>query len=333
LQTFWRQGVLGPGPGRKSDPRWGLQPSRGPTDDAAVHPAVAALPYGEKGLVLGALLARMPPDVYAVRYSGAVGDRGRAALEALSGGHRGARASSLAALISLVRAPIPAGVERIHPGWLRERLAAESSAVIRAVTAGLPPEVRRVADEVLSQRQDDQEASLGAATLPAAAVAELCRRVFAGLVPLADLGAPAGPEAAALMTLSFTAVQEAIERRGAETLGVSLRGAPAAVVARAAAYLNGRLARALLDAAADSGPPEARAAARRLVERVAAEKPSDLAAHLGARALAVALIAEGGDAVQAIAQRLPPALGRRLSAFSNDVSDEASDEASDESAG
>jgi len=130
------------------------------------------------------------------------------------------------------------------------------------------------------------------------------------------LGAPGGPQAAPLMTLSFAALEEAIERRGAETLGVSLRGAPAAVVARAAANLNGRLARALLDAAAESGPAGTRTVARRLVERVAAEKPVDLAAHLGARALALALIPEGEEAVLAVAQRLPPALGRRLCAFS-----------------
>jgi hypothetical protein len=49
-----------------------------------------------------------------------------------------------------------------------------------------------------------------------------------------------------------------------------------------------------------------------MVARVAAQKPVDLAAHLGAQALAVALTA---DDVLAVAQRLPPALGRRLLAF------------------
>jgi hypothetical protein len=294
-----------------------LQPGRRSTDDAAVHPAVVALPLAEKGLVLGALLARMTPAVYAARFSGPTGERGRAALEALSGAHRAARASSLAALISLVRASGPAGIERLHPGWLRERLEPESSVVIRAVTGGLPPEVRRVADEILGQRGEAEPNDGGG--LPTAAVAELRRRVFAGLVPLAELGGPGGPQAAPLMTLSFAALEEAIERRGAETLGISLRGAPGAVVARAAANLNGRLARALLDAAAESGPAETRTAARRLVERVAAEEPVDLAAHLGAWALALALIPEGEAAVLAVAQRLPPALGRRLRAFSVDA--------------
>ena len=295
---------------------------------------MAGLPFEQKGLVLGALLARMPPETFSARFPGATGRRGQAALESLSSATRAARASTLAELISLLRAPVPAGIERVHPGWLRERLVPESSAVIRAaVLAGaasqqgaaseqgaasqrdpLPLEVRRVAEEILTERGETATGS----TIAAAGAAELRRRVFAGLVPLAGPGAPAGSEAAPLMTLSFAALSETIEARGAETLGVSLRGAPAPVVARAAANLSGRLARTLLDAAAGSGPPEARETARRLVGRVAAEKPVDLAAHLGARALAVALAADrddGDDAFPAVAQRLPPALGRRLLAF------------------
>ncbi len=73
----------------------------------------------------------------------------------------------------------------------------------------------------------------------------------------------------------------------------------------------------MLDAAAASGPAEDASGARRLVAGVAAEKPVDLAAHLGPVALAVALAPEGSDAVQAVAQRLPPALGRRLLAFAD----------------
>ena len=49
------------------------------------------------------------------------------------------------------------------------------------------------------------------------------------------------PLAAPLMTVSFAALAETIEARGAETLGVSLRGAPPTTVARAAASLGGRL--------------------------------------------------------------------------------------------
>jgi hypothetical protein len=273
-----------------------------------VHPAVAALPFAEKGLVLGALLAHLPPETFGARFPAAAG--GQAAMAALAAETRTARASTLAALLALVRAPLPAGIERIHPGWLRERLTTESSPVVHAVTHGLPPEVRRISDALLAERGDRETVNIS----PLAA-AELRRRVFAGLVPVAGPGAPAGPEAAPLMALPLEAVEAAVERRGAVTLGVSLRGAPGQVVARAAANLGDRLAPALVEAAAKTGSPAARDAARRLVERVAAERPGDLAAHLGARALAVALAPEGRDAVQALAQRLAPPLGRRLLAF------------------
>lgn len=298
-----RASQLGSSPG----PR--LQPDPRSTDDAPVHPAVAALPFADKGLVLGALVAHMPPEAFAARFPGAAG--GQAALAALASETRTTRASTLAELLALVRAPVPAGIERIHPDWLRERLAAEPSPVVQAVSQALPPEVRQIADALLSERGESRAPT----PVPATAAAELGRRVFAALVPVAGPGAPAGPEAAPLMALPLAAVAEAVELRGAFTLGVSLRGAPGEVVGRAAANLGDRLAGALVEAAAKTGPAQARDAARRLVERVAGERPSDLAAHLGARALAVALVPEGRDATQAVAQRLAPPLGRRLLAF------------------
>jgi hypothetical protein len=281
-----------------------------------VHPAVAALPLSEKGLVLGALLARMSPDTFLTRFGEEAGARGRSALEALAGETRSARAATLAELIALVQAPVPAGIERVHPDWLRERLAPEPSAVIRLVVAGLPAEVQRVADEILRGRADQRTTGEGAF---AAGAAELRRHVFAGLVPLAPPGAPTGPVASALVPLPFVALAEAIQRRGVETLGISLRGAPPAIVARAATGLGEGLAPALLDAAARPGPTEERNRARRLVAEVAGEKPAihpaDLAAHLGTRALAAALVPEGRDAALAIAQRLPVTVGRRLLSF------------------
>lgn len=280
-----------------------------------VHPAVAALPLTEKGLVLGALLVRMSPETFLTRFAGAAGARGRSALEALAAETRSARAATLAELIALVRAPVPPGLERVHPGWLRERLAPEPSPVIRLVVAGLPAEVRRVAEEILRERAGEPIGGEESLAGRAAGAAELGRHVFAGLVPLSPPGAPSGPVATPLVSLPFATVSEAIERRGAETLGISLRGAPAAVVARAAASVGDGLARVLMDAAARPGALEERDAARRMVERVAAEKPTDLAANLGARALALALMPEGRDAAQAVAQRLAPALGRRLLAF------------------
>jgi hypothetical protein len=267
----------------------------------------------EKGLVLGALLARMPPASFTARFPDLAG--GRAAVEALAAEARSVRVAALAELMALVRAPVPAGVERIHPGWLHERLWPEPSAVIRAVAEGLPREVREVAERLLAERGEAAEAP----ACSAAGAAELRRRVFAGLVPLVGPGAPAGPEAAPLMARSLAAVEEALELRGSATLGASLRGAPGEVVARAAAGLGVRLAGTLVAAAAQPGPPEARAAARILVARAAAEKAADLAADLGARALAGALAPEGLGAVQAVAQRLRPALGRRLLRFADET--------------
>jgi hypothetical protein len=283
-----------------------------------VHPAVAALPFEEKGLLLGAVLARVAPEAVAARFGDLTGGRCRAAMEALSAEKRADRAAALAALIALVRAPVPAGIERIHRGWLAERLAPESSAIIRAVAAGLPVEVGRVAEEIRRSRGEGSEPR--SPPIAAAGLAELRRAVFAGLVPMTGPAVPPASPVQALLALSCDALEEAIERRGAETLGASLQGAPAAVVARAAAGLGGQLARALLDAAARPADVEARERARCLVAVTAAQSPAvaDRAWDLGARAFGAALAREGDAALQAVAQRLPPARGRRWLACARD---------------
>jgi hypothetical protein len=284
-----------------------------------VHPAVAALPLEEKGLVLGALLSRLPPEELARRFEGPTGLRCRAALEALAGETRAARAGALASLLALVRAPVPEGLEWVHPGWLRLRLAPEPSAVIRAVCEGLPAEVRRVADQLLRERGEDLDAPPPA--LDPAGLGELRRAIFAALVPLAGPALPPASAAQPLLGLSWAALDDAIELRGAQTLGRSLQGAQPAVIARAAAGLGRGLARAVLDAAAEGGMAggvsEAREAARRLVAATAAEQTGDAdrAWSLGARALAAELADEGTAAILAIAQRLPPERGRRWLAY------------------
>ena len=103
-----------------------------------------------------------------------------------------------------------------------------------------------------------------------------------------------------------------VERRGAEVLGTSLRGAPAAVVARAAAALEAPLARAVIDAAGRDGTAAARDDARRRVTSVGKHASAEALRELGARALADALAGEGPAAVAAVAQRLPMTLGRVL---------------------
>ena len=263
----------------------------------------------ERGFVLGTLLGGEAPGPAGLTGGPAC----RAALMALAAQPRSLRAATLADLIALLRAPVPAGIERIHPGWLRERLDPEPSPVLRALTDELPVEVRRIAAEILVSRGEPG----GGPPLahPPGRVVELRRAVFADLIPLGGAGGPSGAEARALMDLSFAAVEEAIEMRGAATMGASLRGAPAPVLAQAAAGLGGRLGRALLEAARQIDPPEERDRARVLVSAAAGEDWAPLAMRLGLRALAVALKAEGGDGAVAVAQRLSPVLGRRLIAL------------------
>ena len=136
---------------------------------------------------------------------------------------------------------------------------------------------------------------------------------FAGLVPLAGPGAPATPIARELAALPPEAVARAIATRGAETLGRSLRGAPAAVVARAAASV-GRAARAGLarGGARRRRRRATRDRAREMVAAAGVAASGEAALAIGVHALAALLADEGEAAVLAVAQRLPIALGRRL---------------------
>ena len=286
-----------------------------------MHPAVAALSLEEKGLVLGAALARTPPGAVAARATDDAGARCAAALAALGDETRTARAAEIAALAALVRAPVPAGIERVHPDWLRERLEPESSEIVRAVAAGLPDDVRAVAADVLRARGEDARRFQPEAGAPG--VAALQRVVFAGLVPLSGAGAPSTPLARELAALAPAEIVRAIETRGAEALGRSLRGAPAGVLARAAASLGEALAPVALEAARDpAGHDDAapRDRARVMVEAAGVPATGDAAFAIGARVTAAMLEEEGAAALLAVAQRLPPALGRRLLAPAADGS-------------
>jgi hypothetical protein len=213
-----------------------------------VHPAVAELTAEEQGLVLGATLGRLAPGLVARNVTGVAAGRCAAAVESLGSASKAERAAAVAALLALVRRPVPGGVERIDPGWLRERLGREPSDVVRAVTTGLPEEVGLVAGAILAER--GESAAPAAPAFAAAGVAELQRIVFAGFAPLAGPGAPGGPVARRLLALTPRALEEAIQSRGAEALGVSLRGAPGEVIARAAAAVGDRLGSTVVRAAA-----------------------------------------------------------------------------------
>jgi hypothetical protein len=151
-----------------------------------VHPTLAALSLDEKGLVLGAALARSAPADVAARLGGDTGARCAAALEALAGESRAGRAAALAALIAVCRSPVPAGLAQASPAWIRARLAPQTTLTIRAVMAALPPDalavVRPVALAVLRERAE--EAALASpAPCPSAGAAELARAVFGGDPP------------------------------------------------------------------------------------------------------------------------------------------------------
>lgn len=277
-----------------------------------MHPTLATLPPEEKGFVLAAALARTPPAEAARRLDGTAGARCAAALEALAQADRTVRAAAIAELIALARAPVPAGIEAVHPDWLRERLEAEPDAIVHAVTAGLPDEVRAIAAQVIAARGGDKARPEAGIARDTAAADGLRRAVFGGIVPLTGPGAPVSAIARELGALSFAALVADVERRGAEVLGTSLRGAPAAVVARAAAALEPPLARAVIDAASRDGTATARDDARRSVTSIGKHASAEALRELGARALGAALAGEGPTAVTAVAQRLPVRLGRVL---------------------
>jgi hypothetical protein len=123
------------------------------------------------------------------------------------------------------------------------------------------------------------------------------------------------PIARELVVLAPAELIRAIEARGAEVLGRSLRGAPAAVVARAAASVDERLASIVLQAARDARGDDdaaARENARRIVAAAGAPSAGSVAFAIGVHAVGAALRDEGEGALRAVAQRLPIEAGRRL---------------------
>jgi hypothetical protein len=279
-------------------------------DDARVMDAVEALSIDEKGAVLGLALGAGADA--AARLAGDAGARCQAALVALAALDDEARAAKVAALAVEVAAPLPAGIERVHPGWLRRALDGERSEVVRAVASGQAAAVREAAEELLRAREEISPSLWARASGPA--LAELQRALFGGLVPMpAGAGGQARmPRAHALCALSATALADEIDRRGAETLGVALAGAPAEALARAAAGAEG-LARVVVAAAQSGASDGARAAARALVSSVPAEQAARGAVRaVGLRAVARDMAAEGVAALMAVAQVLPLALGDAL---------------------
>jgi hypothetical protein len=225
-----------------------------------------------------------------------------------------ARADEQEALAAGLAAPLPAGLERVHPGWLRRVLEGESSPLVRAAATGLPAEVARVADELLRARGESGRAADAIPDGPR--LDGLRRRLFGALAPVPAPQGPGLPLARALCALPGAALLDEIDRRGAETLGLALAGAGPDVVARAAAGVGEPLARVVVGAARAGSDPTTRALARALVASV---RPDELVAGVaravGLRVLARELRGEGAAAVAAVAQRLAPVVGDALIAF------------------
>ena len=194
-QSFGAQVYSARAPGASRGARRGLQPSLGSTDDAAVHPAVAALPFAQKGLVLGALLARMPPRPSRRAFRARPAGRGKPRWNRWAPGpapralRRWRRSSRWCGRLCRrgSSASIPAGCangwcssRRRSSGRSRDRRRGRQGWAAGRGPPGRPGDLDRARRSVV-------EPGLA---ISAAGTAELRRRVFAGLVPLAEPGAP-----------------------------------------------------------------------------------------------------------------------------------------------
>ncbi len=241
---------------------------------------------------------------------------------------RGARVAALAQAARDALAPVPAGLERVHPGWLSDALAGEPSEVIVALVAGLSPGVRDVARALIAERGEVFDDTKALSMQPEA-LADLRRATFGHLHPMTTkmtttIGATGGGSGVgtvgALLALSFRELVDEALRAGAETLGASLAGAPSEVLARAAAAIGEPWSQTVIAAAGRATGTADCERARALVAsasggwetRAVGESASGALARLGLAALAARLKDEPGDGLAQVAQRLPPALGRAL---------------------
>jgi hypothetical protein len=278
--------------------------------DAAVIAEVESLAADERGVVLG-LVASGAEAAAAARLAGPGRERCVSALAALARLPEDGRDAVRASLASALLAPLPEGLDQVHPGWIRRVLERESSGIVRAVARALPEPVRSVAAELLGARGESVAAP---SPVPEGSVLEALRRgLFADLAPMPGAAGASTPLARRLCALPSPALLEEVDRRGASALGLALAGAADAVLARAAAGAGEPFARVVLAAAREPASPEARAVARALVASVPASEAARGAVRaVGLRAVARAIAPEGPAALAAVAQRLPPAVGDAL---------------------
>lgn len=191
----------------------------------------------------------------------------------------------------------------------REAVAEPPATVVtRAAASGAPPGLRAATD------------------VPPDLLAELRRAVLVDVVsvPPPPAGAPPRSWSRRLATLPGAELLVHLTWRGAEVLGLSLRGGATEVLLRTAALIGAPYAERLLAAGrgateTDADPDLDRAGARALVAatRPAAD-PRETLTRLGARALGARLVSPsqrglgGIDVAAAVGQRLPPEIAAQL---------------------
>jgi hypothetical protein len=274
-------------------------------------PNLSDLTPEERGFVLGAGLSGEGSGGGSMLTEPA-GGRVAAVLAALAALPRHERAAVLGKIAGDTVFRPPPELAQIHPTWIEAAFEAEPSDIILALVAGLPQELREIGWTVVRRRHESADV-LVPATIDPELLPEVHRFVLAGVLVL--LGEGAGPIAVALAGLALPEFIESLARRGAETLGRSLLGAPGPVLARAMASVGPKWADVVAGAAAQMIEPAAREQARRLIEAAAdaqASLPEERLQEIGALALHGELATEGEASVRRIAGRLPMSLGGRV---------------------
>lgn len=164
----------------------------------------------ERGLLLG-LSLQATGDAALARLAGDRREVCRRAWKYLRAFSRSDRAAVLADWMVEAQAPLPPGIERLHPSWLAEAIVREPAELWPALLCGLPG-VQAV-EPLLWQGHRDSAIAPDGESWPPESVAELQRCVFGRLAPLCV--GPAGPLGAGLCRLGCDELLAEIAHRGA----------------------------------------------------------------------------------------------------------------------
>ena len=259
----------------------------------------------ERGFVAG--LYRLSAEKPALDRALA-GDGARAAWFELRELSHEQRVTALSELLRDTLAPFPPGLAALHPSWLLETLAAETTGLALALTEGTP-----FAGAVRELARARGEADAQPWPLAPEVRFELRRLAFVGLEPLTV--EPAGPLGAELAAFDGDVLEREVCLRGARTVGTSLSGAPLELRARAMASAGAPWSVEIAASAARPTEPSAREQARQVVAR-ASKMPAPTSVQrlraVGLVTLAPLLVAEGVGSALRVAGRLPVVVGRAL---------------------